>query len=118
MLKYGCKLEPQLVKYKSKLNCMYQGLQISPQVKNWLFETPGIQVQRQHIFHSTNVIGIRTTCMSANQFEFSAIFRHQKGKIMWTSLFVYSIQPNTISMCAKLLLKGIWCANQRSLEGF
>ena len=37
MLKYGFRLEPQLVKYKSKLNCMHQELQISPQIKNWLF---------------------------------------------------------------------------------
>ena len=43
MLKYGFKLEPQLVKYKSKLNCIYQGLQISLQIKNWLFVTPEIE---------------------------------------------------------------------------
>ena len=40
MFKYGFKLEPQLVKYKSKLKCMYRGLQIIPHIKNWLFVTP------------------------------------------------------------------------------
>ena len=40
MLKYGFKLEPQQVKYKIKLNCMYQGLQIRPLIEYWLFVTP------------------------------------------------------------------------------
>ena len=57
MLKNCFKLEPQLVKCKSKLNCMYQGLQIGTLIKNLLFVTPEILVQRQPIFHSTNCQG-------------------------------------------------------------
>ena len=34
MLKYDLNLVPQPVKYKGKLNRLYQGLQINPLIKN------------------------------------------------------------------------------------
>ena len=43
MLKYGFKLEPQSVKYRSKLN---HGLHICPQIKIWAIVTIGITIKK------------------------------------------------------------------------